>query len=108
MEADRRLDRYVSMVLHAGMILSVAVMAIGLLMYALSPGPVDNIPLDRLFQELMNGSAVAVISLGVLLLIITPLARVVAAALVFAVDREPRFVLTSLAVLAAIALAIVL
>lgn len=108
MESERRLDRYVSMVLRAGMLLSVAVMAIGLLLYVLSPGPADSIPLDRLPEELMNGSSVAVISLGILLLILTPLARVVAAALVFAADREFRFVLASLAVLAAITLAIVL
>ncbi len=108
MRTEEHLDRNVSMVLRAGMLLSVAVMAVGLLLYILFPGPVDSIPLDRLPEEVINGSPVAIISLGILLLIVTPLARVVAAALVFAVNREPRFVLASLAVLAAIALAIVL
>lgn len=108
METERRLDRYVSMVLRVGMLLSVAVIAVGLLLYVLFPGPAEPIPPERLPGELMNGSPAAVISLGILLLIITPLARVLAAALVFAVNREPRFVLASLAVLTAIVLAIVI
>jgi uncharacterized membrane protein len=108
MEQDRRLDRYVSGVLHAGMILSISVLALGLLMFVLSPGVETSIPLDRLPEELMHLSPVAVIDLGILLLILTPLARVLAAAAIFAAQRELRFVLASLAVLAAIALAIVL
>ena len=105
-DVDRLLDRYIRLVLRAGMLLSVMVMFAGLVVVILSPGPVDSLPIEHLPGELMSGSPVAIIALGILLLIITPLARVIAAAVVFAVDREYLFVAASLAVLAVIALAI--
>ncbi|NLI74167.1 MAG: DUF1634 domain-containing protein [Euryarchaeota archaeon] len=108
MKSQRRLDRYISIVLHIGMYLSILVIAIGLMLYALYPTPIDDISLKNLPQELMDGSPIAVISLGILLLIMTPLSRVIAAGVIFAVDREIRFVLTSLFILAAILLAIMI
>lgn len=108
MEQDRKLDRYVSGVLRAGMALSISVLAIGLLMYALLPEAEASIPPGQLLEGLMSGSPVAVIELGILLLILTPLSRVVAAAVIFAAERDLRFVLTSLAVLGAITLAVLL
>lgn len=68
----------------------------------------EDLPLDEIAEGIMAGNPIAVIDLGVLLLIATPFTRVLTAAAVFAVDREPRFVAVSLFVIAAIALAIVI
>ncbi|MGE5379366.1 MAG: DUF1634 domain-containing protein [Candidatus Saccharibacteria bacterium] len=50
----------------------------------------------------------AVIDLGIVMLIATPLTRVLTALAVFIVDREARFIVVSLIVLAVIAVAILL
>jgi uncharacterized membrane protein len=48
----------------------------------------------------MTGDAAAIVQLGVLLLIATPIARVIFAAIGFAVERDRLYVAISLAVLA--------
>lgn len=108
MEHDhRRIDRYVHMVLRAGMVLSISVLVFGLLLYVLSPGGVEeDLPLDKIAEGLLEGNPIAFLDLGIVLLILTPLSRVLTAAVVFVVDREPRFVAVSLIVITAIALAI--
>jgi len=102
-----RIDRYVHLVLRAGMLLSISVLALGLLLYALSPGGAQvDLSLDKIAEGVLAGNPIAVLDLGIILLILTPFTRVLTAAVVFMVDREPRFVLVSLAVIAAIVLAI--
>ena len=54
----------------------------------------------ELFRLLMTGDPAAVVQLGVLLLIATPIARVIFAAIGFAVERDRLYVAISLAVLA--------
>lgn len=101
------IDRAVRGVLLGGMVLSVSVLSIGLLLYALNPaGPEVDLPLDQIAEGVLRGDPIAIIDLGILLLIATPLTRVLTAATVFAVDREPRFVVVSLIVLGAILLAV--
>ncbi len=104
-----RIDHWVRTVLRAGMVLSISVLVIGLLLFALNPSQsVESIPLGEIPREILNGNAIAVISLGILFLIATPLIRVVTALIVFSVDREPRFVATSLIVLVVLILAVLL
>ncbi|MBI0582905.1 MAG: DUF1634 domain-containing protein [Methanomassiliicoccus sp.] len=97
-------------VLRAGMVLSLSVLLLGLVLFALSPADHQAIDLSpaEIIPGLLEGSPIAVIDLGILLLIATPLTRVLTAMAVFAVDREPRFVLLSLTVLAVIAAGVLL
>ncbi len=103
-----RIDRWVRAVLIWGMVLSVSVMLIGLFLYALSPtGNYEvDLSLGDIAAGIMNGNPIAVIDLGIVLLIATPLTRVVTALTVFLVDGEMRFVLVSLLVLGVITFAI--
>jgi uncharacterized membrane protein len=105
-----RIDRWVRRALVAGMVLSVTVMLIGLLLFALSPTGHEEVDLSlmEIATGIMQGNPIAVIDLGILLLIATPLTRVLTALAVFVVDREVRFVLVSLLVLAVIAFAILI
>ncbi|WP_019177968.1 DUF1634 domain-containing protein [Methanomassiliicoccus luminyensis] len=103
-----RLNRWTRLVLEAGMVLSVATLVLGLVLFALSP--VEHQEVDMTLGEIasgiMEGNPIAVLDLGIIFLIATPLTRVVAALIVFISDREPRYVLVSLAVLALIGLAV--
>jgi uncharacterized membrane protein len=103
-----RIDRWVRVVLVWGMVLSVAVLVIGLLLYVVSPtGHAEvDLSLQDIATELLELNPIAVIDLGIVMLIATPLTRVLTALVVFIVDRETRFVLVALLVLAVITIAI--
>ena len=60
-----------------------------------------------LFRLLRAGDPVAVIQVGVLLLIATPIARVVFAVVAFALERDRLYVAVSLAVLAVLMISLV-
>lgn len=103
-----RVNRWIRFVLMAGMALSVITLVIGLALYALDPGASEEVDLSLgdIASGVARGDPIAVIDLGIVFLIATPLTRVVAALLVFAADREPRYIIVSLIVLALIAASI--
>ena len=103
-----RIDRYIRAVLLGGMILSVGVMVVGLLMFAVSGGDWEEVTLslDGIIKGIAQGNPVAVIDLGILLLIATPLMRVIVALMAFAAERETRFVIVALIVLGVVGLAL--
>jgi uncharacterized membrane protein len=103
-----RIDKWIHAVLFLGMVLSITIMVVGLVLYSFTPTGHPEVDLGPggILSGLGQGNPIAVIDLGIVLLILTPLSRVITALVVFIVDREPRFVLTSLIVLAILALAI--
>jgi uncharacterized membrane protein len=102
------LNRYVRLVLVAGMSVSVALLALGLVMYAFLPhGHEATLGPIQALQAALAGDPIGVLDLGLMLLIATPLMRVIVALLVFARGREWRFVAVSATVLLVIAIAIV-
>jgi|ADurb_Met_03_Slu_FD_contig_31_1853795_length_1198_multi_5_in_0_out_0_2 uncharacterized membrane protein len=105
-----RTDRWVHVVLRWGMTVSMAVLLIGLLLFALDPGGHDEADMGfgDIAQGIAAGNPIAVIDLGIILLIATPLTRVLTTLAIFIADREPRFILVSMLVLGIIALAILL
>lgn len=103
-----RTDHWVQLVLRWGMILSMSVLVAGLVLFVLSPGDVSesDLGLGDIADGLMRGDPIAVIDLGILMLIATPLTRVLATLVIFIADRQPRFVMLSLLVLGIIAFAV--
>jgi len=94
--------------LKYGMIISLAVLLLGLTMYVLDPSGHEemDLSLGEIVEGILGGNPIAIIDLGIVLLIATPLSRVVTAAAVFLVYREGRYVLLSLLVLAMLFLAV--
>lgn len=103
-----RLERLIGTVLRYGMAVSLTVLVIGLVLFALSPSGHEEVDLslEEILRGSIEGNPIAVIDLGIVLLIATPLTRVVTAMMVFAVDRDWRFALVALAVLALLTLAV--
>ncbi|GAB4246263.1 MAG: hypothetical protein Kow00129_06550 [Thermoleophilia bacterium] len=110
MRADsERLALILSRVLAGGVILAVATIAAGLLLLvvrapeAAGPGAFEypnaayRLDLGRVLEGAAGGEAVPVLELGLLVLVLTPVARVAAAAVVFARSRE--WVFTVIAVI---------
>lgn len=108
MNGPSSLNRYVRLVLLAGMWVSVALIVLGLVMYAFLPhGPEVTLGPIEAIQAALAGDPVGVLDLGIMLLIATPLLRVITALLIFARGREWKFVAVSAIVLLVISIAIV-
>ena len=109
---DHRIEVMMGRLLQVGVLIASAVVLIGGFLYlrahagevkdyrtfASEPSSLRH-PVE-LFRLLMTGDPAAVVQLGVLLLIATPIARVVFAAIGFAAERDRLYVAISLAVLA--------
>jgi uncharacterized membrane protein len=100
----------VSRVLKAGIALSVALMAIGLVLGAVGGDglPSGVVPLVDLASGLGAFDPAAFLSLGLIVLIATPFARVGGSIVTFAIERDRRYVLITAVVLAVMCLSVVL
>lgn len=99
------IDRWIGRTLKWGMALSLLVLLMGLALLILTPnGHLEkDLSWGEITSGVLNGDPIAVIDLGIVLLIATPLVRVITAMVVFIVDRDTRFVMISLIVLMVIA-----
>jgi uncharacterized membrane protein len=108
---DRRMELMMGRLLQVGVVLASAVILVGVVLYLRSrhtavadyrvfvSEPDALRKPGRLFGEIGHGSAAALIQLGVLLLIATPVARVVFAVIAFLVERDWLYVSISMIVL---------
>jgi uncharacterized membrane protein len=108
---DHRMEAIMGRLLQVGVLLASAFVLVGGVLYvhanssqhpdyatfAGEPFKLKN-PI-AIFEGLVAGSGSAVIQVGLLLLIATPVARVVFAAIAFAVERDVLYVVISLTVL---------
>jgi uncharacterized membrane protein len=83
-----------------GLLISIAVMVIGLIDSAARGKPVSShvFPLDKVLSELGKGTASAILDLGILLLFATPLAGVIVALVEFLRVKDVVFAGITLAV----------
>ncbi len=103
---NERLNRTMHLVLITGLVLSFGTMTAGLIMYALNPIEGSTLSLDGIVDGIVRGSPIAVIDLGIVLLIATPMVRIIAAGIAFSLEKDYRFVGVSVFVLAMIVLAV--
>lgn len=111
-ELDRG-DRWIVFVLKWGSVLATVCMLAGVVGVlataggrALQVGP--PVPFRTLLSQLSQGSPYAVIQVGVLMLLLTPVLRLVAAVGSFWMKRERRYALVSLTVLLIIVFSLLL
>jgi uncharacterized membrane protein len=109
---DTQVEQVVGNLLRAGVLLAAAVVAVGAILYLVRHGaePADHRvfhgePADLrspvgVVTDALEGRAGGVIQLGVLLLIATPVARVVFSVFAFAAQRDYTYVAITLLVLA--------
>lgn len=112
-ELDRRMalvrqsELIISYVLRGGVFVSAAVILIGAVLYYLSSPRTGASPgglayphtLGAVFPALATGSPVAIITLGLLILLATPVIRVAVSIVAFALERDWRFVAVTVVVL---------
>lgn len=109
--SDQRIEIIIGTLLRTGVILAAAVVLVGGVLYLLRHG--HEIPeykvfrgeperlkdLSAIFHGAMTGQPRGIIQLGLLLLIATPIARVLFSAIAFALERDYMYVLITLIVL---------
>ena len=109
---DRRMEVMMGRLLQAGVLLASTVVLVGGILYLKAHG---DAPANfrtftgeaaslrypaRLFSLLRQGEPAAIVQLGILLLIATPIARVAFAVIGFAIERDRLYIAVSLTVLA--------
>jgi uncharacterized membrane protein len=103
---ESRLNNWVSLIFKLGIAVSLALVVIGLIILLSLSGAKDIQPLVRLEQI----PAAIVISVGILILLLTPIIQVIVAIVFFSITKNRLFLGISVAVLcfAAISLALAL
>lgn len=108
---DQRMEHIMGRLLQIGVLLASAIVLVGGILYvhAHAAAPMDYRTFasepaflrhpSRLFRHLATGDGAAIVQLGILLLIATPIARVVFAVIAFAIERDRLYVAVSLFVL---------
>jgi uncharacterized membrane protein len=97
----------IARVLSVGALLSTLIMLAGVLLMVFrgdvgGVSGVHFVKLRELPPQLLRFNAEAITELGVLLLLLTPVARIVISVIGFAIERELKYVLISLGVLAVV------
>jgi uncharacterized membrane protein len=109
---DDQVEALISQVLRVGTLLSCSVAVLGLILYLLHHSSAvpdygvfhsfgeKSLGFGELVSAALHGNSVAVIQLGILLLIATPVARVLFLVVAFALERDRLYVVVSGVVLA--------
>ncbi len=114
--ADHSFDAWISYVLRAGVLISAGIIAVGLTIFLIrgpqgdqpgslhallaNGGHVDVVRPSIIPQRALTGHAFSLIRLGILVLILTPLARVLMTAVLFVLRQDWTFVFITTVVLA--------
>ena len=127
-EQDERLEAAIAVLLRVGVIAAAVIVVIGGVLVLRHPGaPVPNYRIFHapgepssavsagtsirsiiaVFRHLRDGSGASIIALGLLILIATPIARVIFAVIGFARERDMLYTIISLIVLAVLAFSLV-
>jgi uncharacterized membrane protein len=109
---DARMEVIMGRLLQVGVLLAASVMLVGGVMYAIAhtgessnyrvftARPVELRHPAALLRGIGRGDASAIVELGILLLVATPICRVIFGVIAFAIERDRLYVAISLTVLA--------
>ena len=107
--SDRKLYSWVRWALWAGLIGSFVLFVTGFAWLGFSDGPTDGaVTFGDILPSLKAGDLAALVSLGILTLLLTPVAALALSTLAFSLRKEPLYVGISLAVIAILTLGILL
>jgi uncharacterized membrane protein len=101
--------RHIRLIYAAGISISLVLILLGLVLYAISP-PVNDTAIEpgALAESLLEGNAAAVITFGLLVLLATPFAVAIALSISFIKEGDKRFALVPLLILILLMASIIL
>ena len=105
-----RLNNWVSFNFKLGIVVCLTLVVIGIILIVITgvkdTGPVISI--DQIPQGILNLDPIAIITLGILTLLITPIMQIVVAAVTFSTDRDKLYLGVSVALLCTLILSFIL
>lgn len=107
---EGRLDNRVSLSFRLGVMVSLALVVVGLALVAIAgakdiePTP----PLSQLLEGILKLDAAAIITLGILTLLLTPVVQVIVALVIFSIDRDKLYLGVCITLLCVLAFSLVL
>lgn len=107
---ENRLDNWVSLGFRLGVAISFALVIIGIILISIA-GTTEIepvVPLNHLPQKILELNAMATITLGILVLLLTPVLQVVVALVFFLVNKNKPYLGIVLALLCVLAFSITL
>ena len=108
---DRRLETIIGQLLRAGVLIAAAIVFAGGVLYLVRShaepadyhtfvaGSMNTCSLSGIVKAAAHGSSLAIIQVGLLLLVLTPIARVAVAIVGFLLERDRLYAVVSLIVL---------
>jgi len=107
---EGRLDNRVSLSFRLGVMVSLALVVVGLALLAIAgaKGIEPTVPLSQLLEGILNLDAVAIIALGILTLLLTPVLQVIVALVTFSIDRDKLYLGVCITLLCVLAFSLVL
>jgi len=107
---EGRLDNRVSLSFRLGVMVSLALVVVGLALVAIAgaKGIEPTVPLSQLLEGILNLDAVAIIALGILTLLLTPVLQVIVALVTFSIDRDKLYLGVCITLLCVLAFSLVL
>lgn len=109
---EKDLQQLVGNILRGGVIIAMAIVVIGIALFIIHNGshsidytyfsPIKFQGIAEVFRNVFRGDAESIIQLGVLLLIATPIARIVFAMIGYWLEGDKLYVMVSLIILAVI------
>ena len=101
---EGKLNTWVSIIFKLGILTSLALVVIGIIILMILSGTKDIQPLVRLDQI----PAAVVISVGIFILLLTPIIQVITAIVIFSIAKNRLFLAISVAVLCFAAISLIL
>ena len=104
-ERLRQAELIISHVLRGGVVVSAGIIAIGVLRFYLQMAFIGHITLSyphtlpTVIQQLTQGEPLAIVMLGLLVLLLTPILRVAISIIIFALERDWLYTVITLLVL---------
>ena len=94
-EKQRRLNRQISVVLRAGVATAFVIILAGLILIPLlhSPSPMDSMPLSALPAELARLNPLALVTAGILMVLVLPVVVIIMAFIYYINIRDRRMII---------------
>lgn len=107
---EGRLDNWVSLSFRLGVVVSLALVVLGLALVAIAgaKGIEPTVPLSQLLEGILTLDTAAIITLGILTLLLTPVVQVIVALVTFSIDRDKLYLGVCITLLCVLAFSLVL
>jgi len=107
---DNRLYKWLYFTLRSGIACSLCLVCLGFILASITKAELTDavIPPDQFFHRILELDPLAIITLGILILVLTPLSSIVLAMIAFLMEKDKLYLGISIAIVCILVLSLVL